>query len=49
MIYGLRALITRRGNVVRSDIARPETVARYLARAGVIAPFPPSYATNGRC
>jgi hypothetical protein len=35
MIYGLRPLITRRGNVVRSDIARPETVARYLARVEV--------------
>ena len=33
MIDGLRALITRRGNVVRSGMARPETVARYLAAA----------------
>ena len=48
MIYGLRALITRRGNVVRSDIARPETVARYLARVESLADYQVPYWLQGQ-
>jgi hypothetical protein len=39
MIYSLQAAILRNGNVVRSDIARPETVARYLSMAGNLADY----------
>lgn len=43
MIYSLRALITRRGNVVRSGIARPATVARYLAQVSPLADYQVTY------
>jgi hypothetical protein len=39
MIYSLHAVILRNGNVVRSGIARPETVARYLSTAGNLADY----------
>ena len=32
MVHAIHALIRYRGNVVRSRIARPATVLRYLAR-----------------
>lgn len=43
MIYGLRALITHRGNTVRSGIARPSTVARYLAQVSPLADYQVTY------
>jgi hypothetical protein len=43
MIYGLRALILWRGNVVRSDIARPSTVARYLTQVSPLADYEVRY------
>jgi hypothetical protein len=39
MIYSLHALIVRRGNLVRSDIARPDTIARYLATVSPLADY----------
>ena len=39
MIRSLQALIVCRGNVVRSEIARPATVARYLATVHPLADY----------
>jgi hypothetical protein len=39
MIRSLDALIDRNGNVVRSGIARPETVARYLTQVTNLADY----------
>jgi len=39
MIYSLHAVILRKGNVVRSGIARPETVTRYLSTVGNLADY----------
>jgi hypothetical protein len=39
VIYSLHALILRNGNVVRSGIARPETVTRYLLTVGNLADY----------
>lgn len=39
MIYSLHAAILRNGNVVRSDIARPETAARHLSTVGNLADY----------
>jgi hypothetical protein len=43
MIQSLHAMITREGNVVRSGIARPATVARYLAQASPLADYQVTY------
>jgi hypothetical protein len=43
MIHSIDALISRNGNVVRSGIARPATVARYLAQAHPLADYEVMY------
>ena len=43
MIHSLNALILRRGNVARSGIARPATVARYLAQVSPLADYHVTY------
>jgi len=43
MLRSLHALILRQGNVVRSQIARPETVARYLAHVSPLADYHVAY------
>ena len=48
MIHSIDALICRNGNVVRSGIARPETVARYLAQVGNLADYQVVYWLRSR-
>ena len=47
MIRSIDALVSRNGNVVRSGIARPETVARYLARVQHLADYQVRYWQHG--
>lgn len=48
MIHSLHALITRHGNIVRSRIARPATVARYLAQVYSLADYQVVYWLHAR-
>jgi hypothetical protein len=48
MIRSLHALIRRNGNMVRHEIARPATVARYLTRIHGLADYQVVYWTQGR-
>lgn len=48
MIRSIDALISRNGNVVRSRITRPETVARYLGRVGNLADYQVVYWLKSR-
>jgi hypothetical protein len=48
MIRSLDALITRCGNVVRSHIARPATVARYLAQVSPLSDYQVVYWLQAR-
>ena len=48
MLQSLHALITRQGNVVRSQIARPETVARYLAHVSPLRDYHVAYRHHGQ-
>ena len=46
MLHSIDALIVRNGNVVRSGIARPATVARYLAQVQQLADYQVAYWFN---
>jgi hypothetical protein len=48
MIRSITALVSWNGNVVRSGIARPETVARYLARVQHLADYQVVYWLKSR-
>jgi len=39
MLHSLHATIVCQGNVVRSRLARPETVARYLSQVSPLADY----------
>jgi hypothetical protein len=47
MIHSIGAIIILRGNVVRSGLARPETVLRYLARLRDVTHYEVRYWQNG--
>ena len=48
MIYSLHAVILRNGYVVRHEIARPATVARYLADVRDLSEYQVIYYLNHR-
>ena len=48
MINRLGGLITRNGNIVRSGMARPATIARYLAAVDDVAAYHVTYWRHGR-
>lgn len=48
MIESLHALIIRNGNLVRSEVARPETVVRYLTTVKNLADYQVWYVWRGR-
>jgi hypothetical protein len=47
MIHSLRAMVVYRGNTVRSRIARPETVVRYLTQVSNLADYQVWYTLGG--
>jgi len=48
MLSSLNALILRRGTVVRSQIAKPATIARYLAHVSSLADYHVTYWLHGQ-
>ena len=48
VIRSIDALVSHNGNVVRSGMARPETVARYLARVQHLADYQVVYWRKSR-
>jgi len=48
MIHSIHAVINRHGNLVRTGIARPETVARHLSQVGDLAGYEVRYWLNNQ-